>query len=62
MVLVGARRGANTEETEDHATGAERTDHLMRFTQEVMRGPSELEPGKRELIAAFVSGKNRCLF
>ncbi len=40
----------------------EATEHLARFTQAVMRGPSELAPGLRELIAAFVSGKNDCLF
>src|SRR5690349_11284526 len=40
----------------------EATDHLARFTQAVMRGPSPLSPGHRELIAAFVSGKNDCLF
>jgi hypothetical protein len=38
------------------------TEPLARFTQAVMRGSSELLPGWRELIAAFVSGKNRCLF
>ena len=38
------------------------TQHLQRYTQEVMRGPSDLSPGQRELIAAFVSGKNQCLF
>ena len=36
------------------------TDHLSRFTQEVMRGPSPLSPGMRELIAAFVSAENHC--
>ncbi|HEV2176102.1 MAG TPA: peroxidase [Terriglobia bacterium] len=36
------------------------TDHLARFTQEVMRGPSPLSPGLRELIAAFTSAENRC--
>jgi alkylhydroperoxidase family enzyme len=36
------------------------TDHLSRFTQAVMRGPSALEPGMRELIAAFVSAENHC--
>jgi len=41
---------------------SERTDHLMRFTQEVMRGPSPLSPGFRELIAAFTSRGNECLF
>ena len=37
-------------------------DHLSRFTHEVLRGPSELPPGFRELIAAFVSARNHCLF
>lgn len=40
----------------------QRTDHLARFTQEVMRGPSPLSPGQRELIAAFTSKRNDCLF
>ena len=40
----------------------ERTDHLARFTQEVMRGPSPLSPGQRELIAAFTSRMRNCLF
>lgn len=38
------------------------TEHLARFTQEVMRGPSELSPGQRELIAAFTSNRNGCPF
>ena len=38
------------------------TEHLSRFTQELMRGPSPLEPGMRELIAAFTSSRNQCLF
>ena len=38
------------------------TRHLMRFTQEVMRGPSPLSPGFRELIAAFTSALNHCPF
>ena len=38
------------------------TDHLARFTQELMRGPSPLSPGQRELIAAFTSGRNHCPF
>ncbi len=40
----------------------EATKHLERFTQEVMRGPSELSAGKRELIAAFTSRRNHCPF
>ncbi len=40
----------------------DRTDHLARFTQEVMRGASALSPGERELIAAFTSARNQCLF
>ena len=37
-------------------------EHLSRFTQEVMRGPSPLAPGIRELIAAFTSKGNHCPF
>ncbi len=36
--------------------------HLLRYTQEVMRGPSPLSAGWRELIAAFTSAKNLCPF
>lgn len=38
------------------------TDHLVRFTEEVMRGPSPLSQGMRELIGAFVSSRNQCCF
>ncbi len=38
------------------------TEHLARFTQEVMRGPAPLSPGMRELIAAFTSAGNHCPF
>ena len=38
------------------------TDHLVRFTEEVMRGPSPLPRGMRELIGAFVSSRNQCCF
>ena len=38
------------------------TEHLSRFTQELRRGPSLLSPGQRELIAAFTSRRNQCLF
>ena len=40
----------------------ERTDFLALFTQHVMRGPSPLSPGQRELIAAFTSRRNDCPF
>jgi alkylhydroperoxidase family enzyme len=40
----------------------DRTEHLARFTQGVMRGPSPLPPGIRELIAAFTSRRNECPF
>ena len=38
------------------------TAHLERFTHEVMRGPSPLSPGMRELIAAMTSARNQCPF
>jgi alkylhydroperoxidase family enzyme len=40
----------------------DRTDHLAAFTQGVMRGPSPLPAGQRELIAALTSKLNQCLF
>jgi hypothetical protein len=40
----------------------DRTDALAAFTQGVMRGPSPLSAGHRELIAAFTSRRNQCLF
>lgn len=40
----------------------DRTEHLAAFTQGVMRGPSPLSPGFRELIAAFTSRRNECPF
>ena len=40
----------------------DRTEFLSQFTQGVMRGPSPLSPGLRELIAAFTSRRNDCLF
>ena len=41
---------------------SERTEHLSKFTQGVMRGSSPLSAGLRELIAAFTSRLNDCLF
>jgi len=38
------------------------TNHLVRFTEQVMRGPSPLSPGLRELIGAYFSKKNQCSF
>ena len=38
------------------------TTHLARFTQEMLRGPSPLSPGMRELIAAYTSQRNHCPF
>ncbi len=40
----------------------DRTRFLSLFTQGVMRGPSPLPPGFRELIAAFTSRRNDCPF
>jgi alkylhydroperoxidase family enzyme len=38
------------------------TEHLARFTQEILRGPAPLSPGVRELIAAYTSKRNDCPF
>jgi alkylhydroperoxidase family enzyme len=38
------------------------TEHLARFTQEILRGPAPLSPGLRELIAARTSYRNDCPF
>ena len=38
------------------------TDHLARFTQEIMREPAPVSPWLRELIAAFTSARNHCPF
>jgi alkylhydroperoxidase family enzyme len=38
------------------------TDHLARFTQEILREPGPLTPAFRELIAAYTSKKNHCPF
>jgi hypothetical protein len=36
--------------------------HLARLVHEILRGPSPFTPGFRELIAAFTSARNHCLF
>ncbi|MEP6539963.1 MAG: peroxidase [Bryobacteraceae bacterium] len=38
------------------------TQHLARFTQEILRGPAPISPGLRELIAAYTSYRNDCPF
>jgi len=38
------------------------TQHLARFTQEVLRGPAPMSAGIRELIAAYTSYGNECPF
>jgi alkylhydroperoxidase family enzyme len=38
------------------------TEHLARFTQEIMRGEAPMSPGIRELIAAYTSYQNACPF
>lgn len=36
--------------------------HLRGLAQELLRGPSPLTAGERELIAAYVSSENNCFF
>jgi uncharacterized peroxidase-related enzyme len=38
------------------------TVHLARFTQGVLRQPTSVSPGLRELIAAYTSYQNECAF
>ena len=40
----------------------EATRHLAQFTQAILRGPGPLSPGLRELIAAYTSSRNHCVF
>ncbi len=44
------------------AQRADAAKHLAGFMQCVMRGPSDLSAGQRELIAAMVSARNHCKF
>jgi alkylhydroperoxidase family enzyme len=62
LAAVRAQRGFLPQIFHLFAFKPEAGRHLMRFTQEVMRGPSPLSAGFRELIAAFTSGRNRCPF
>ena len=62
---IGALRGAGRPVPQImylFAYKPDRTDHLSRFTHDVMRGPSPLSPGLRELIAAYTSKLNHCPF
>jgi uncharacterized peroxidase-related enzyme len=43
-------------------TYADLLEKLRPYGQRLMRGPSPLTPGERELIAAFVSGVNSCRY
>ena len=38
------------------------TEHLAKFTQEIMREEGPISPGIRELIAAYTSYRNDCPF
>jgi len=40
----------------------EATQHLARFTQEIMREAAPIPPSLRELIAAYTSARNHCPF
>lgn len=40
----------------------ESTRHLLAFTEVVLRGPSTLSLAERELIAAYTSGLNGCVY
>ncbi len=41
---------------------SEKAGPMLQYHQTLMRGPSQLSVGQRELIAAFVSGLNSCGF
>lgn len=40
----------------------ETAEHLSGLAQALLRGPSSLTPGERELIAAYTSAQNECEF
>src|SRR5262245_6166386 len=48
--------------TDLRQTYADLLEKLRPYGQRLMRGPSPLTPGQRELIAAFVSGVNSCRY
>jgi hypothetical protein len=61
---------AASERAGDHVAGIWRlfawkpalAEPLGKVAQEIVRGPSAHSPGFREMIAAFVSTRNHCLF
>ena len=62
---IGAMKAAGAEYPQIwhmFAFRPEATNHLARFTQEILREPGPLTPGFRELIAAYTSAKNHCPF
>lgn len=63
--VIGALRSANLPVPQImhlFAYKPDLTGHLAAYTQGVMRGPSPLSAGFRELIAAYTSALNQCLF
>lgn len=53
---------ANAKLAELFALRADLYDPLLQFAEKVMRGPSRLTPGQREMIASYVSGVNACSY
>ena len=63
--MIRAMQGAGSEYPQIwhlFAFHPEATEHLARFTQEIMRGDAPISPGLRELIAAYTSKRNDCPF
>jgi hypothetical protein len=63
--IIGAMRGNGQEYPQIWHLFAylpKATEHLARFTQEILRGPAPISPGLRELIAAYTSYRNDCPF
>jgi uncharacterized peroxidase-related enzyme len=65
QTLIDAAKNANQEYSKIWDLFAFQEDftvHLARFTQGVLRKPSTISPGLRELIAAYTSYQNECRF
>ena len=63
--LIRSMRGAGSEYPQIwhlFAFKPHATEHLARFTQEILRGEAPLSAGLRELIAARTSARNDCPF